>query len=64
MTYLIFDQNDELLDVLSFNTSSQLEAYKKANPKHVVTLASEEGLDHTFLLKSEEEDFDSIDTTD
>lgn len=36
MTYLIFDQEEELLDVLNFDSENELILYKSENPTHIV----------------------------
>ena len=36
MTYLVFDENNELFDVLEFKTSEEVEKYKEANPTMIV----------------------------
>ena len=41
MTYLVFDENNELFDVLEFKTSEEVEKYKEANPTMIVREDSE-----------------------
>ena len=41
MTYLVFDENNELFDVLEFKTSEEVEKYKEANPTMIVKEDSE-----------------------
>ena len=36
MAYLIFNQEEELLDVLNFTSPEELETYKGANPTHII----------------------------
>ena len=45
MTYLVFDENNELFDVLEFKTSEEVEKYKEANPTMIV----KEDSDFLFL---------------
>lgn len=36
MSYLIYDENGELVDVLEFDSPKELESYKQLNPQFVV----------------------------
>ena len=49
MTYLIFDEDEELLDVLNFESKEELLLYKSKNPTHIVR-------DEDDLLFIEDED--------
>ncbi|MGV8961906.1 MAG: hypothetical protein ACOH2V_00815 [Candidatus Saccharimonadaceae bacterium] len=39
--YLIYDGGGELVDVLNFSSSEELEKYKKANPANVVQVETD-----------------------
>ena len=41
MNYLIFNSEDELIDVCSFNNDAEIAAYKSLNPSHSVVVESE-----------------------
>ena len=41
MNYLIFNSEDELIDVCSFNNDAEIAAYKSLNPSHNVVVESE-----------------------
>lgn len=41
MSYLIYDQDGELFDVLNFESSKELEIFKKENPKLTVEYTDE-----------------------
>lgn len=56
MTYLIYDSDDELIDVLELETLEAVQLYKKLNPKHVI-IPNDELDDIVFI--DEEDDLDS-----
>ena len=55
MFYLVFDKDDELIDVLNFETLEELEKYKQVNPDMIV----KEDKDFLFLETDDftEEDY-------
>lgn len=60
MTYLIYDESGEMLDVMDFETPTEATTYLQANPTHSVELTdtelvdSEEELEDLFLNEEEE----------
>ena len=36
MNYLVLNEEEELLDVLNFNSDKELNDYKTANPTHII----------------------------
>lgn len=54
MDYLIYDQSNELIDILNFKTSKEYDAYKIKNPKHILIKAE----DNIFENEIYDEDFE------
>ena len=57
MFYLVFDKNNDLLDILAFENASEVEKFKLNNPEYSVL----RGNDFIFL---EDEDEDEDDFSD
>ena len=51
MFYLVFDKNDELLDILPFENNSEVEKFKLNNPEY--SIRSEDD----FIFLEDEDDF-------
>ena len=51
MFYLVFDKNDELLDILPFEDDSEVEKFKLNNPEY--SIRSEDD----FIFLEDEDDF-------
>lgn len=51
MLYLVFDRNDELLDILPFENDSEVEKFKLNNPEY--SIRSEDD----FIFLEDEDDF-------
>lgn len=56
MTYLIFNQEGEMIDALVFNSEKELNNFKDLNPDFIV---EEEGLDAAEFLDEDLEDEES-----
>lgn len=56
MIYGIYDKDNTLEDILSFDTIEQLEEYKRLHPEYIVTEIPEEEL---FINESDDEDYDN-----
>lgn len=54
MSHLIYDETEELIDVMDFENLTILAAYKKANPAYSV-LPTEELNEQLFLAEEDEE---------
>ena len=55
MIYWIYDKDNTLEDILSFDTVEQLEDYKRYHPEYIVTEIPEEEL---FIDESDDEDYE------
>lgn len=55
MIYGIYDKDNTLEDILSFDTVEQLEEYKRYHPEYIVTEIPEEEL---FIDESDDEDYE------
>lgn len=60
MTYLIFDKDDELIDIINFENTTELEKFKIANPN--LTLRNEDDIvfleEDEFFGYDDEEDYE------
>jgi len=63
MSYLIYDEDGELIDVFQFDTPEEIKAYKHLNPSHSIELADPE-LEESLLSDSEGEEFYSDEEDD
>lgn len=55
MAYLIFDEENELLDILNFNSEKELQLYKSENPTH--SLCNEDDLIESDDIFIDDDDF-------
>ena len=53
MVYLIFDEDNDLLDILAFENASEVEKFKLNNPEYSVRRED----DFIFLEDEDEDDF-------
>ena len=53
MFYLVFDKDDDLLDILAFENASEVEQFKLNNPEYSVRRED----DFIFLEDEDEDDF-------
>ena len=53
MFYLVFDEDNDLLDILAFENASEVEKFKLNNPGYSVR----SGNDFIFLEDEDEDDF-------
>ncbi len=53
MSYLVFDQDGEMLDVLDFDSVEKLALFKAENPSYII---KEDLLDDDYLTEVEDED--------
>lgn len=63
MTYLIFNSEGEMIDVLVFDSEEELSNFKELNPTFVV---EEEGIEDisSFELDDDSDDCDDIDDSE
>ena len=63
MTYLIFNAEGEMIDVLVFDSEEELSSFKALNPTFVV---EEEGIEDisSFELDDDSDDCDDIDDSE
>lgn len=54
MDYLIYNKSDELIDVITFNSTEDLDSYKRINPSHRIELTKD--IEENFLIEDEFED--------
>lgn len=55
MSYLIYDEVGELIDVLPLTTPEEIKAYKHLNPSHSLELADSE-LEEQLLSDAEDDE--------
>ena len=53
MVYLVFDEDNDLLDILAFENASEVEKFKLNNPEYSVRRED----DFIFLEDEDEDDF-------
>lgn len=56
MTYLVFDSDEELIDIVQFNSDEELNKYKSKNPKYHLKISDD------FLIIDDDSflDYDDI----
>ena len=51
MDYLIYNKSDELIDVITFNSTEDLDSYKRINPSYRIELTKD--IEENFLIEDE-----------
>ena len=61
MEYLIFDENGELFDMLTFNDEEALNLFQSANPKYDIQKESDFIIDEDeVFIEEDDEDFEWV----
>jgi hypothetical protein len=58
MNYLVFDQEGELLDVLTFNSNDDLTLFKSTNPTYVIREEEDFIIDEDDFFTEDDEGFE------
>jgi hypothetical protein len=61
MSYLIYDEDGELFEVMNFQTPEEIKTYKQCNPSHTIEMA-DPSVEEFFLSNIDDDtDFDDLD---
>ena len=56
MTYLVYNKNDELEDVIELNSTDEVSAYEKSHPESKLEFIEDKGFDDNEFWEEDEED--------